>query len=403
MAKTNLFKVFHSAIIFVCILGCSGKTEKQKTEAETFEWEVSSFEKEGLPSGGIDSLFQSAQEGDYGFINEILVIKEGKILFEKKINWEYDVISNGKKGKMGCGANACSDSTEIHVYNYYHPRYHPYYKDTHMHTLQSVTKSVAATIIGCAIKDGKLSSVKKKLYPYFSKHSWKSDSLKQHYQKATIEDVLTMRLGIAWKEFGMSLEDDTDVSAMERSDDWIAYVLDQPVENPPGDVWNYNSGASALLSEIIFKETGRAIDTYAENILFKPLGIKEYYWKKTEVGLPDSESGLYLKTRDLARIGQLYLQGGIWNGQRILPEDWINEATRKHAKDIYGDGGEEGYGYQWWLTAHDPPLVVALGYGNQILILLPEKKVMGIIYAWNIFDNEANYIFGDFVNVLRRL
>ena len=100
----------------------------------------------------------------------------------------------------------------------------------------------------------------------------------------------------------------------------------------PGTKWAYNSGGSQLRSGIIRHATGRFIDDYHENYLFAPLGITEFHWKKTPTGHPDTEGGLYLAPAALARIGELYLRDGVWNGQRILPERWVPAATTRHAR-----------------------------------------------------------------------
>ena len=102
----------------------------------------------------------------------------------------------------------------------------------------------------------------------------------------------------------------------------------------PGTKWAYNSGGSQLLSGIVRTATGRHIDEYASERLFRPIGIEDFHWKKTPTGHPDTEGGLYLSAGDLARIGYLYLRDGMWAGQRILPAGWVARATTRHAKAV---------------------------------------------------------------------
>lgn len=382
-------QIIVSIFCAVALMGCNN--EKSSKEASIFRWESVSLKDAGIDSVYMDSIAFRMSLGDYGNIDEVLIVRDGKIVFEKKIEQDYNSISNGVSGKMGCGYNACEDSTLIHEYNYYHPQYHPYYKGQDIHTLQSITKSVMSTIVGCAIQDGYFSSLETPVAEYLADYKIEGP-IRQHYQEATIKDLLTMQLGVEWAELGLALEMETDVSKMELSTNWVEYVLTKSPIEIPGKVWNYNSGASQLLSQVIKSSTNYTIDEYARRNLFKRLGIEDFHWKMTPNGLPDTEGGLYLTARDLAKIGLLYLNDGMWQGHRVLPKGWVKESTQKHVIDIYNDGGKEGYGYQWWLTAEEEPNVIGLGYGNQILIINKETKTVIVAYSWNVFDKQVDYI-----------
>ena len=127
-------------------------------------------------------------------------------------------------------------------------------------------------------------------------------------QRATLADLLTMRSGIEWHEQDRPLDPTNTTVQLEWSKDWIAFTLSQPMDADPGTKWAYNSGGSALMAGIIRTATGRHIDEYANEWLFRPIGIRDFHWKKTPTGHPDTEGGLYLAADDLARIGYLYLQ-----------------------------------------------------------------------------------------------
>jgi len=173
---------------------------------------------------------------------------------------------------------------------------------------------------------------------------------------------------------------------MEAREDWIQYVLDQPMAEAPGRTFVYNSGATQLLSYLIEQVTGKEADDYAKAHLFAPLGI-EYAWKRTPRGLADTEGGLYLRPRDLAKIGLLYLKDGAWDGQRILPEGWVRDSTAWHTGTR---GGERGYGYKWWVLRRkdrDGYLAYAgLGYGGQRLLVVPSLELIAVFTGWNIYD-----------------
>lgn len=390
-------------LLCLTLFSCKGNPSIHHSQStSTFEW----TEVEELNPAFDESLKNLIAKIDaekYGYIDELFIAKSDSILVNKKFQNDYDEIGGEMKGKMGCGYKVCEDSTRIHDYNYYHSKFHPYYQSQKIHTLQSVTKSVLATMIGVAIQEGKMSGVDAIVYPYFQHLNLRFE-MEEHLKRTTIRDLLTMQLGIEWNEFGMSLEmEQSSVSAMELSDDWVGYVLSKSIEASPGEKWNYNSGVSQMLSEIVQQSTGLTLSEYANKTLFRWLNISEVYWKSTPTGSTDGEGGLYLGVEDLAKIGLLYFQKGVWKEKRILPESWVDESFSKHAQDIYGDGGTEGYGYQWWLTSHNPALVVGLGYGNQIFILKPEEEIMSIIYAWNIFDQEGEYILTDLLKLLETI
>jgi CubicO group peptidase (beta-lactamase class C family) len=181
---------------------------------------------------------------------------------------------------------------------------------------------------------------------------------------------------------------------MEASSDWIQFVLDKPMAADPGTVWVYSSGVSQLLSGILQARTGETADRYAEKHLFGPLGIRSHYWKKTPDGLPDTEGGLYLEPRDLARIGRLLLKNGVWEGQQLLSGGWLRASTKPTVADVNPANGipDWAYGYQWWLREGVPGpfswLIAARGYGGQYLLVVPSLDLITVINGWDIFDRE---------------
>ena len=134
------------------------------------------------------------------------------------------------------------------------------------------------------------------------------------------------------------------------------------------------------------------IDKYAEKYLFGPLGIKRYHWKITPTGLPDTEGGLYLEPYDLAKIGYLYLNDGIWDGKRILPEGWVESSVHPHIPDVApkNDLNNMAYGYQWWLLPYDNQateyVYACLGYGGQYLLVAPKDNLIAVFNGWNIYN-----------------
>jgi CubicO group peptidase (beta-lactamase class C family) len=253
--------------------------------------------------------------------------------------------------------------------------------------MQSVSKSVTSALIGIAIGRGEIPGVDAKMMPYFSAFKIPPDARRD---RMTLSDVLTMTTGIRWDEESTEYTDPANNCAvMEAREDWVRYVLEQPMAEDPGKVFVYNSGATMLLSELIRKTTGKEADDYAKQHLFAPLGI-EYFWKRMPKGLADTEGGLYLAPRDLAKIGYLYLKDGMWDGKRILPAGWVKAST---APSTHTPDGSYGYGYQWWVMpgkgAGTHHAYAAWGYGGQLLIVVPELELISVFTGWNIYDRPS--------------
>jgi CubicO group peptidase (beta-lactamase class C family) len=171
---------------------------------------------------------------------------------------------------------------------------------------------------------------------------------------------------------------------MEASHDWIEFTIHRPMAHAPGAVFRYNSGATQLLAHIFKVATGTDIEEYAARHVFAPLGIRDYFWKRTPAGLVDTEGGLYLRPRDLAVIGRLFLQRGEWMGTRIVTPEWVSESVAP-ATTAAADGTK--YGFKWWLYPYgrDNRLVWgANGFGGQRLFVIPEHEVVIVLTGWNI-------------------
>src|SRR6516162_2411497 len=191
--------------------------------------------------------------------------------------------------------------------------------------MQSISKTVTSAIIGVAIRRGDFKAgLHTPVLSYFDVAKVKN--VDDRKRRMTLQDVLTMTAGLAWIENVPYDDPRSDSSLMEATDDWVQYVIDKPMAEEPGKVFNYSSGVSELLAHIFLKETGQDIDSYGEKYLFQPLAI-EHFWKRTYLGEVDTEGGLYLSGEDLAKIGYLYLHDGMWNGQQIVGKAWVAESV----------------------------------------------------------------------------
>ena len=174
-----------------------------------------------------------------------------------------------------------------------------------------------------ASKDGLLDSPSHRVLDFFDRRS--IANLDDRKEAITVQSLLDMTSGIEWTE---PLDGRPDsMFEMERSPDWVKFVLDRPMSSAPGDVFNYNSGNAHLLSAIITKLTGMSALEYAKAKLFGPLGINDVSWQHDPQGISNGGHGLYLQPRDMAKIGYLYLRNGAWEGKQLLPSAWIDKVT----------------------------------------------------------------------------
>ena len=154
----------------------------------------------------------------------------------------------------------------------------------------------------------------------------------------------------------------------------------------PGTVWNYSSGVTELLAYIFQKETGQDIDDYGQKYLFAPLGIR-HEWKRTYLGVVDTEGGLYLNGSDLAKIGYLYLRDGMWDGKRIVSSEWVKQSVTPYFQT---DEPRFRYGFKWWLSKlpdSEEYVWMCRGFGGQNLQVFPKEGLIVTFTAWDILPN----------------
>ena len=354
--------------------------------AEPINWKVSDPETQYVDSNILQQLHEEFKNGAHGYIDSFLVIRNKHLIFEEYYENDYGLLTKNHRTEQAEIMQKNYGDKARPIYNYYDPEWHPFFKQTNLHTIQSVSKSVTSALIGIAIKRNEIPSIDTKISIYFPEHSAHfNDPLKQ---SITIRDLLTMTAGIKWDESSTAYTDPlNNAASMESSEDWLRYILSLPMENKPGEKFVYNSGITILLSHILFIATDMHVDEYAKKYLFEPLGINNFYWKKTPKGLTDTEGGLYLSSRDFAKIGLLYLQNGQWDNVQILDKDWV---TATMSPDTEISESRRKFGFQWWLVPYtggeENWIYSGSGYGGQFLLIVPEYSLVMVFNGWNIFD-----------------
>ncbi|MGE5222107.1 MAG: serine hydrolase domain-containing protein [Omnitrophica WOR_2 bacterium] len=291
-------------------------------------WRASSPEEQGMDSHKLAQMLEDIQKQQLG-LHSLLVIRNGYLVSETY--------------------------------------FEPYRQDT-QHVLYSCTKSFISTLIGIAMDKAYIDRTDHRILDFFSGRTFAN--LDSQKEAMTLEDLLTMRSGLDWRE------GDPAIQAMYQSQDWVKYVLDIRIAALPGSQFNYCSGCSHLLSAILQQATGMNTRDFAGQYLFKPLGITNVRWDTDSAGIPIGGWGLYLTPRDMAKLGYLYLHNGQWDGQQIVSASWVQNATQKHTDT----DGDLGYGYQWW-TYPSLAAYSALGLYGQTIFVIPGSDLVIVTTA----------------------
>lgn len=351
------------------------------------EWRTATPASVGLNAAVLDSLNEEIAAGQYGYIDRIVVIRHGLLVYDKTYAWDYDRVY-GDSARVRSPLNA-HDPTG--PYNYYSPWWHPTYRRGDLHSLQSVTKTVTSVVIGAAVTRRDFPNIDTPVLAFFDTTTVKN--IDDPKRRMTVRHLLTMTGGLEWNEDLPYVDPNNSAVKMEASYDWVQFTIDRPMARAPGTQFNYSSGESQLLAHIFRRATGVDIEEYAARHLFRPLGIERWFWKRTPAGLADTEGGLYLEARDLARIWYLFLRNGTWNGQRVVSPEWVR-ASVTPAVAVSQQPGAPRYGLKWWLPpnpADTTRLVWAgSGFGGQVPLAFPELDLVVVFNGWNILPGRPS-------------
>ena len=250
----------------------------------------------------------------------------------------------------------------------------PYAPDL-VHTLYSLSKSFTSTAVGFAVSEGRL-SVDDRVVKFFPQDL--PGQVGDNLAALRVRDLLSMAVGNEKEPTGRMVE----------QDDWVKSFLAAPITHEPGSVFMYNSAATYMCSAIVQKLTGQRVVDYLRPRLFDPLGIDKFSWETCPRGINTGGWGLSLQTESLAKVGQLLLQKGAWNGRQVIPAAWVEEATTKKIQQPFpakpGRPNEEndwvqGYGYQFWRCTHNA--FRGDGAFGQFMIVMPAQDAVVIMTA----------------------
>jgi CubicO group peptidase (beta-lactamase class C family) len=248
------------------------------------------------------------------------------------------------------------------------------------HDIRSITKSVTSLLLGIAIGRGLVPDVDTSVLSLFPEYA---DLRSTEKERITLKHLLTMSAGFTWDENTPYTSATNSETRMDFASDPYRYVLEQPVDSRPGALYNYSGGSAALISAVLHKATGKTEDVLAQELLFTPLGISDVGWGRYPANdEPMAASGLRMRPRDLAKLGQLILNRGQWDGHQIVPTAWIDASMTPQIQgaQLYF------YGYQWWLgrslvAGHNVDWTAGVGLGGQRLFIVPSLDLVVVVTA----------------------
>jgi len=330
--------------------------EYRQPELIEDDWSVASLRDAGIDQQQLSPLLQKVLSGEYQGLDAVLIARGGDLVLEE--------------------------------YFHFGSRAQP-------HQVQSVTKSVSSLVFGRAYDENLIGDLETPVYDFFPDYA-ESPWVKNMYP-ISLYNILTMSAGLDWREHAVPYTNPENVAIrMNNSGDMYGFVLsiDQAKNERPGQRFEYTSGLSILLGGVVLNATGMGIDQYAENTLFKELGIENYYWNSHQ-GQVHTGGGLYLRARDLLKLGQLVLDKGKWNGQQVLSEEWVEGSTAFHLP-IRGASRDGGYGFQWWretlrVGGQSFPTIYASGYAWQLMWIIPDLDLVVLVLHHNPEDAGATH------------
>lgn len=231
--------------------------------------------------------------------------------------------------------------------------------------VKSASKAIVSALVGIALEEGMLRSVDRPLGELFPDYFGREADPRK--RRITVRDLLTMRSGLESTSF-------ENYGSWVAGSDWVEGALDRPMVAEPGGRFIYSTGNTHLLSAILTRVSGRSTLEFARRHLFGPLDIEPGGWQQGPAGIYFGGNNLSLSPREMLRFGELYLNGGRWNGRQVLPESWVRDSWK-----VYTRSRRHGYGfgYCWWtrrLSGH--PVHYAWGYGGQFIFVVPDVELV---------------------------
>jgi CubicO group peptidase (beta-lactamase class C family) len=319
----------------------------QPPPALTDGWPTASADTVGLDPAPLEAAANAIGEGTFPNVDSMLVVRQGRLLHE----------------------------------TYFHG-----FDRERLHDLRSATKSITSALVGIAIDEGLLTGVDEPVLPRLGGDAGVRN-FDPRKRAITVEHLLTMTPGLACDDWNTASPGNEEKMYKER--DWVKFILDLPMVADPGTRYGYCTGGVVTLGAVIGNASGQRADAYARQVLFGPLGITRAEWELTPTGAVDTGGHIRMRPRDMAKLGQLFLQRGLWNGRRVVSEAWVERSTSFRVRTT----SNQEYGYLWWRRATEragAPVQTfyAVGNGGQHIIVAPELDLVAVFTGSN-YDASA--------------
>lgn len=355
-----------AALFFFCTRNPTGPEIRPGIPEDLGDgWAVSTPSDQGMDYELLAEGSSQMRNGYHGDVHSFLVARNGAIIFEAYYR--------------GAGA-------------------------AQLHRCYSVTKSVTSALMGIIRGQGLIGSLDGTLTEFLPEYAGIIDA-DADKRTISLRHVLTMTAGLEFDEHSYPYTDNRNSwRQMHQSMDWVEWTLTRPIVSAPGTTFQYSSACTILLAQILKNISGRDAESLAEEYLFGPLGIGSYTWEHKNndpADIPDTGGGLFLRSRDMLKFGQMYLDGGLWEGSQIVPEAWVAESTGPQV----WLGEVEYYGYQWWglkaMGQTDTGQTIefnipyAAGYAGQYIVLLP---IADLVVVFTASETDGGFNFIDILN-----
>ena len=337
----------------IAVILLSSIAASSQSQPPASDWPVASAVQSGLSDARLRALDAAIRSGEFKKIGSVLIARHGRLAYE---------------GYFDGDASTRRDT-------------------------RSATKSITDALIGIAIDEHKLSGVDAKVLALLPERARRMQNPDPRKAAITVEDFLTMSSPLECDDWNDASHGNEE--RMYVVEDWAQFILDLPIRghmhvgehpDPPpyGRYFSYCTGGVFTLSEVLEEATGQRTDRYATEKLFQPLGITNVEWVYSPMNVPQTGGGLRLTSRDLLKVAQLYLDGGQWQGRRIVSESWVHASTQPHARI---DETTE-YGYLWWLKSFkcgdkNYPAFFMSGNGGNKVVAIPALDMVVVITSTN--------------------
>ena len=333
-----LIKGIYAIVTFISLSGVVQVSEYRPPQVDD-GWQTAFPSSVGLDPGFVINLRKKSANGTYRELTGVIVIMQGKLVIEEYFN--------------GGGID-------------------------NKHDIRSAGKSFTSTLFGLALDKGLLESEEEYIFPLLKEYLLASPS--NRLKELKLKHLLSMSSGFD------ANEDDPSTPGYEEkmyeTNDWVQFAINTPLSKQPGVSWAYASLNPTIIGFALEVVTNESLEDFAKTNFFAPLQITDYIWQKSPKGRIIAAGNLLIKTRDMAKLGQLFLNNGKWNGKQIISKEWVTKATNKYFDTGYGENSfQEGYGYLWWIHNFNVsdaiyPVFFASGNGGQKIYVVPDKELV---------------------------